>query len=565
MQSLHPFNFSDGAACSAPLTRASNGLYYGTTFYGGTGQYGTVFEISPAGAFRTIYNFSAPDSSQHNVDGHSPTSGLVMGPDGALYGCASAGGTNGTGTVFRVTIGGAFTVLHTFSADGPTGNADGAVPVGALVQGHDGAYYGVTSSGGTSDGGTAFRVTSSGQFTSLVSFSGVNGSVLRSGLILADDFNFYGVTSYGGAYDGGTIFRMTPQGDVTVLYSFSPPNSSGTNLSGATPSARLTVGYDGNFYGTTTAGGSAGHGTWFRFTRSGVLMTLLSISNAIAGQSPSYSELTLGAEGRFYGVSTGAGTANSGLLYIISPGGVLNPVFSFSGTSGTHPYGSPIQTPDGDFLGTTSDGGANGNGTIYRLHSVDTRPVLGRVGPQAVAASSAGFTMTLRGAYFSPQSVAEWDGTPLTTSYVSPIELRALVPAADLTAPRTATVTVQNPGAGNTSNGLPFLVEPTQLDLQLGTIVRSSGNILSVALTITNTGGTAAKSVFLRNAVLGALRATSALPVSLGDIAAGSKVSVSVTFPGTAGIAGEHTHTRLAVSGVYTNGTFSATSSAVLP
>ncbi|HZT34142.1 MAG TPA: choice-of-anchor tandem repeat GloVer-containing protein [Bryobacteraceae bacterium] len=157
LTTLHSFDFTDGAFANvgAPMIQATNGNFYGTTYYGGTNGFppsnffsaGTVFEITPAGEFQTLYNFC---SQSNCADGGAPL-GLVQGSDGNFYGAASLGGLYGFGTLFKITPAGVLTPLHSF------GNTDGAFPEG-LIQATNGKFYGETQSGGTNGDGTVFSL-----------------------------------------------------------------------------------------------------------------------------------------------------------------------------------------------------------------------------------------------------------------------------------------------------------------------------------------------------------------------------------------------------------------------
>ena len=140
-----------------------------------------------------------------------------------------AAGTCGDGTVFKMTTNGTLSTLYSF-----TGGSDGDMPVGGLVQGADGNFYGTTQWGGTNDSGTVFKITTNGTFTSLYSFRGSDNAYPAigpaAGLVLGADGNFYGTTYSGGAYldqsgfSQGTVFKITPDGTLTTVYSFTGGN-----------------------------------------------------------------------------------------------------------------------------------------------------------------------------------------------------------------------------------------------------------------------------------------------------------------------------------------------------
>jgi len=181
---------------------------------------------------------------------------LELGTDGYFYGVTtSGGGGNGGGTIFQITLGGALTTLYNFQING-----DGAFPLGRLVQGLDGNFYGTTSTAGNfgcdsgAGCGTVFRLAPDDALATLHAFAGtLDGATPRAGLVQGTDGNFYGTAAYGGFYTGlcsrgcGSIFRITPWGAFETLHLF-------TGADGALPFAALAQGTDGNFYGTTTYG-----------------------------------------------------------------------------------------------------------------------------------------------------------------------------------------------------------------------------------------------------------------------------------------------------------------------
>jgi uncharacterized repeat protein (TIGR03803 family) len=252
---LHDFGSAgDGAEPYAGLILASDGNFYGTTDSGGTGAAGTVFKITPGGSETVLYSFLGTPG-----DGEGPLASLIQGSDGNLYGTTTSGGTNNRGTVFRLTLTGTETVLYSFAG----GTGDGAYPQASLIQGTDGNFYGTTLEGGTSNNGTVFKMTPGGVETVLYSFAGTpsDGASPEAGLIQASDGNFYGTTSYGGANNYGTVFEITQSGTETVLHSFS-----GAPNDGQEPLAPLLQGSDGNLYSTTYVGGANSVGTVFKVT-----------------------------------------------------------------------------------------------------------------------------------------------------------------------------------------------------------------------------------------------------------------------------------------------------------
>jgi uncharacterized repeat protein (TIGR03803 family) len=167
---------------------------------------------------------------------------------------------NGSGTVFKITPGGTLTTLHSF------GTTDGSYPSCALVQATNGSLYGTTYQGGNNSTcgsgngcGTVFKITSDGTLTTLHIFDSTDGANPIAGLVQATDGNFYGTTYAGGTSDWGTVFKITPSGTLTTLHSFDLAD-------GAQPYGPLAQATRGDFYGTTTQGGANSDGTAFSLT-----------------------------------------------------------------------------------------------------------------------------------------------------------------------------------------------------------------------------------------------------------------------------------------------------------
>lgn len=259
---LHDFTGDDGANPEAPLIIDRNGNLFGTTFDGGNGgRYGpgTVFKLSPNGTETVLHKFAGND-------GANPAAGLLLDEQGNLYGTAQGGGEYGSGVVFEVTSAGAYNVVYSFKA--PSLMADGAMPVAGLVQDNSGNFYGTTLYGGRWNGGTVFKLASSGAETVIHSFGGDgDGYFPLSSLLFDHSGNIYGTTCSGGI-GAGTVFELAPGGTETILYSF------GGRTDGICPSANLIWDKEGNLYGTTAEGGQGEVGTVFQLTPSGTLNVL---------------------------------------------------------------------------------------------------------------------------------------------------------------------------------------------------------------------------------------------------------------------------------------------------
>ena len=399
---LHVFGIepSDGGQPNGALMQASDGNFYGTTLAGGGNvcrpsspiSCGTIFRITPGGTQQVLHSFGASPN-----EGYTPAGPLIQGSDGALYGMTSNGGAfGGGGTVYRVGLDGSYTTLHSFGAS----SSDGATPIGALVQGSDGNFYGATNSGGTNhcdtipqaggNCGTLFRMTPAGTTTILYSFGNnrTDGIQPNGSLSQASDGNFYGTTQNGGANgcgssgtvnDCGTAFRLTSDGNVTILYSF------GASLAdGIAPTGGLIRGADGALYGRTVSGGGGrcgglfGCGTIFRMTTAGQVSLIykFALESRLTGYGPS--SLILGRDGNFYGTTNSGGVTGSdleGSVFRLTSSGTLTTLHSFGplNEKPSAPLGL-VQGNDGAFYGLTFYNGAlgavgarGGQGTVFKL------------------------------------------------------------------------------------------------------------------------------------------------------------------------------------------------------
>jgi uncharacterized repeat protein (TIGR03803 family) len=380
----------DGSDPVASLLLTSNGNFYGTTYHQGANGYGTVFEISKSGKLTVVYDFCLQPNC---VDGSSPQAPLVRGTDGNFYGTTQIGGDNRQGTVFKITSQGALTTLHSFAG------YDGSEPVAGLVQASDGTFYGTTSQDGPNGYGTLFQISANGTFETLHGFEGTDGKVVLAGLTQAADGNLYGTASEGGAKGYGTIFAITPAGALTTLYSFCSLTGC---ADGENPDAGLIQATDGNFYGTTNAGGAHNGGTVFSVTSQGVLTTL----------------------------------------------------HSFDVSDGNQPFGGLLQATDGAFYGATHYGGnlkcnaPSGCGTIYNL-DMGLGPFVAFI----QAAGKVGQTGGILGQGFTGTTSVSFNGTTASFMVVSDTFINATVPAGAT----TGFVSVATPSGTLTSN-VPFHV-----------------------------------------------------------------------------------------------------------
>lgn len=362
--SLFSFAQSNGISPNA-LIKGVDGYLYGTARFGGTnGNYGTIFQCSTNGSFSNVYSFSATNGF---TNASIQPMGLLQRQDGTLIGASFAGGQYNYGMVFQLSTQGVFQILHSFD------NTNGAYPKsGVIFNADDGNYYGTTIISGTNgNNGIVYKLSPAGAFTTLFSFNGTNGSSPYSQLTLGTDGNLYGTTYFGGtnAAGVGTVFRISTNGDFASLFSFDGPNY------GANPYGTLMQASDGFFYGTASQGGAYGYGTIFRTDTNGNLSTVFSF-NSTNGATP-LNGLIQGRDGLLYGQTEYGGTnGNNGTIFSLSMNGVFNSLFSFSGTNGSLPTSPLVQTSSTTFYGVTTGGGPSSDGVFFRFNIIPPSPLL---------------------------------------------------------------------------------------------------------------------------------------------------------------------------------------------
>jgi uncharacterized repeat protein (TIGR03803 family) len=541
----------DGKEPYGGLVQGTDGNLYGTTEFGGANTYGTVFQLTPAGVLTTLYSFTNGNDGGNPVaqlvqggDGNfygTTSSGGTFSVNNCQTNC---------GTVFEITPAAVLTTLHNFCS--AANCADGFAAGGALLQGSDGNFYGTTLFGGLANAnctvegtcGTLFQITTKGVFSTIYEFCSqancADGAEPVAGLVEGSDGNFYGNTAAVGAGQGGTVFDISPARSLTTLYSF----CSQTNcLDGTGPGAPLFLASDGNFYGTTTnGGGGSDQGTAFEVTPAGVESTLYdfcSLTGCIDGQNPN--TLLQGNDGNFYGTtSAGGGSAGTpstgGLAFELLPPAPLaapvqltlsassvivgNPVtltykvlnaFSTtmqqcaafvqnpgagnwtglqSGTLASGVYsGSTTVTPTaaGTYTYALTCGGIE-SGFSAPLTVAAAAPTLSSIAPNTAVAGSGATTITLTGTNFNSSDTARVNQAAITTTYnMAKGTLTAVIPAGDLSTPGTLAITVDYVPTGAISNALPFTVtaDPTTIALTSSVSAPTYGTPISLTATIT--------------------------------------------------------------------------------
>ncbi len=378
---LHNFTLgADGGYPQAGLTMDAAGNLYGTTYEGGAdgGAYGVVFRLSRSGSgwiLTTLHQFQGPP------DGDRPTGGVILGPDGSLYGTTDWGGQYNYGTVYRLrqscrsaTCPWEETVLYSFCA--ARNCADGKNPSpGNLVFDHAGNLYGTTVNGGSATGplninwtayGTVFELTpSNGGWTENVLWSftqTAQGLNPFNGVIFDNAGNLYGTTCCSAEYLSGSVFKLSPTGSGSgwIEQTLAPIDFPHTTTAGG-----VVMDGQGNLFGTS---GCEDGGGVFELTPSNGSWTFNVLHAFNPGDQAACDTPTLDAAGNVYGTSSFTGLYNKGEVFKLTPsnGGWIYSSVSFDGTNGESPTGSVILDAAGNIYGTTYLGGT-GAGTVWEI------------------------------------------------------------------------------------------------------------------------------------------------------------------------------------------------------
>jgi uncharacterized repeat protein (TIGR03803 family) len=279
------------------LALGRDGNFYGMTTGGSINE---IYEITPEGAETTLWI-----SKDQFTYGTQCYFGLTLGPDGLLYGpCMDIdqNWNNGSGAIFKYDPSqgqNGFTVLYEFPSLGCS------VQPNALTLNTDGNLYGTTQGAncGSAGYGTFFKITPAGKLTTLHTFQGApgNDAAYPSAVTLGSDGNFYGTSTAGGIQaqnlNAGTVFKITPKGKVTLLYVFSANNNGPYE-----PAAAPTQGADGKWYGTTFLGGTYGYGIIFQLAGKKINILHNFNMNVDNAGYPAF-PLTLATDGNFYSPS----------------------------------------------------------------------------------------------------------------------------------------------------------------------------------------------------------------------------------------------------------------------
>jgi len=322
--------------------------------------------------FELLYTF-------HGADGNGPVVSPILDDQGNLYGTTRSGGAADKGTVFKLAPDGNLTTLADFARHG-----SGAEPLASLWRDTHGNLFGTTwnvrAGRHSPSGGTLYEITASGREKTLHRFSPFDpfGYSPEGGVIEDVQGNLYGATMFGGTYGYGVAYKLAPDGTMTVLHAFGA-----TSDDGRQPVGSLAMDAAGNLYGATTQGGAqqAG-GTVFKIAPDGTESIVHSFFVQGADGFQPYGGVLLDAAGNIYGTTTLGGHDFDGTVYKLAPDGTETILHSFSKyLDGTQPMGSLVADANGNLYGTTSGGGPDDSGTVFEmardgtfrtLHSFDT-------------------------------------------------------------------------------------------------------------------------------------------------------------------------------------------------
>jgi uncharacterized repeat protein (TIGR03803 family) len=444
------FTHTNGDGPAGSVIQGTDGNFYGTTSVGGVYGHGNVFRVTPSGTITSIYAFCA---QKNCPDGSYPYSSPILGSDGNLYGVVRYGGSDtryeqGWGTIYKMTLSGRITILHTFCQSYPC--LDGATPRG-IVQGGDGNFYGTTLVGGASKVGVVFVITPGGKYKVLHNFCSQGASCPDGGYpvdppILGRNGNLYGATTQGGTMGGGgVLYELSPTGAYRVIYDFC--SSSKCSAFSAAPST-ITQDASGNFFGTTFYGGADSSGTVFELSATNQYNTL---HEFLYSEGTVNGGLTLANDGNFYS-TTANGDNQFGSIYEITPAGVYTTLYSFVfGDDISAPYGPIFQGTNGNLYGTAEYGNyidAYEFGAVFQISNnisplVETAPRAGKIGN----------SILILGNGLTGSTSVTFNGVSAAFTVNSDTYITATVP----TSATTGTVSVVTP-SGTLNSSPQFLV-----------------------------------------------------------------------------------------------------------
>ncbi|MBX2963124.1 MAG: T9SS type A sorting domain-containing protein [Cyclobacteriaceae bacterium] len=399
-------DYHDGIWFGSKFIKTSDGHILGTASSGGIYGMGVLFRINPSeNSYEKIFTFGDLFS------GGGPTSSLLSLPNGKIIGNTLTGGIHNSGTIYEIDQnGGNYKTLYEFdpteaknpnqfmaldehlalygssNLGGPNNGGsifkfevannqfsilhsaclNGCLPTSAPIMTEAGDIYGATQRGGRFGGGVVYKISKNGRFQRLVEFSSANGASPNSPTILyGSDRHIYGMTSSGGTQSSGVIYRVnTNSDDFETIHEFANVVNGGAH-----PYTGLMEASDGKLYGTTTYGGQIGGGVIFKIDKNGTGFTVLKNLSMESGINP-YGSLIEGSDGFLYGTTSGGGINNVGVIFKISKSGnEFTKLHDFSLSNGTSPSTALSEIRNGVLMGVTEMGGTFNGGTIFSIHS----------------------------------------------------------------------------------------------------------------------------------------------------------------------------------------------------
>lgn len=341
-----------------------------------------------AQTYKVLHSFSG------GTDGANPLFDQLVLVGGNLYGVTSAGGASNDGTVFKLSLHGQETVVHSFSG------ADGNSPEGGLIRDSAGNLFGVTQLGGNptpscmlpgepNGCGTVFEISASGQFSVLHSFGGQDGANPVARLTRGANGALYGTTAAGGQSSScpgqkyqqgcGTVFKMTNSGGTwseSVLFNFAGGSE------GFSPIGYITVAGK-KLYGTTDSGNGSPCdsnvcGTVYELSFFSGAWTETILHGFEGGSDGAFPEdgLVRDSAGNLYGTTFAGGTNGFGTIFKIDAAGQKTTLFNFTGTDGAYPAAALVRDSSGNLYGTTTEGGSSKVGTVFQFDTTNSLTVL---------------------------------------------------------------------------------------------------------------------------------------------------------------------------------------------
>lgn len=321
----------------------------------------TITIRAQAQTFEVLYKFLQPS------DGNAPYAPLTRDAAGNLFGITINGGNSsgpcqphGCGVVFRLSPTGK-EAIYSFTG----GTTDGAHPMGSMVLDSVGNLYGTTNEGGSFGQGIVFKINKSGKETVLYNFAGgtADGCNPEGGLLQDGEGNLVGTTSACGTADYGNVFKLTKQGVETVLHNFlGPPSDAGYPYL-----TNLFRDKQGNLYGVTYHGGQSDRGALYELSANGTVSLLYSFTNGTDGGFPA-GDIARDENGNFYGTTEDGGSFGAGTVWKVSPSGDETVLHSFENVpDGALPLGGVVRDGSGNLYGVTNGGGVNNQGMVFKV------------------------------------------------------------------------------------------------------------------------------------------------------------------------------------------------------